>query len=174
MTLSSSIFFPLARFITLENSFWLAASYLNASKRLNCVFLFTINLHSLVNLHVSFLCFLQPRTSKNATPGDIAFEVIPKLTARVFIKFKSSCSSRWSFLSKTLHRLTVTSIFAQSKYSRPDLPCFKPFLPVQRYPFLQGLALNHHKKSPSPPLRRKISVNKIVWFSYQAPETFWF
>ena len=85
--------------------FFLVNGILNASKRLNCVFLFTINLHSLVNLHVLFLCFLQPRTRKNATPGDIAFEVTPKLTARVFIKFKSSCSSRWDFVSKTLHRL---------------------------------------------------------------------
>ena len=42
--------------------FLLVSDILNASKRLNCVFLFTIDLHSLVNLHVSFLCFLQPKT----------------------------------------------------------------------------------------------------------------
>lgn len=56
----------------------MVSGILNASKRLNCVFLFTIDLHSLVNLHVSFLCFLQPKTSKNAIPGDIAFEFIQK------------------------------------------------------------------------------------------------
>ena len=42
--------------------FLLISGILNASKRLNCVFLLTIDLHSLVNLHVSFLCFLQPKT----------------------------------------------------------------------------------------------------------------
>ena len=42
--------------------FLLVSDILNASKRLNCVCLLTIDLHSLVNLHVSFLCFLQPKT----------------------------------------------------------------------------------------------------------------
>ena len=105
--------------------FLLVSGILNASKRLNCVFLFTIDLHSLVNLHVSFLCFLQPKTSKNAIPGDIAFEFIPKLTAGVFIKFKSSRSSRSNFVSKTLHRLSDPSlVYLRSQNIRVQLIVF--------------------------------------------------
>ena len=105
--------------------FLLVSGSLNASKRLNCVFLFTINLHSLVNLHVSYLCILQPRTSKTAIPGDIVFKVIPKLTARVFIKFKSSCSSHWNFVSKTLHRLSDPSlVYLRSQNIRVQLIVF--------------------------------------------------
>ena len=54
----------------------LVRGILNASKSLSCVFLFTINLHFLVNLHVSFLCFLQPKTSKNASPGTLLLKLL--------------------------------------------------------------------------------------------------
>lgn len=101
---------------------------------------------------------------KKCNPQGHCFEVIPKLTARVFIKFnRLALRARISFLKHYIG-WSVTSIFAQSKYSRPDLSCFKPFLPVQRYPFLPGLALNHHKKSLSPSKNKNFSRQSCLVF----------
>ena len=121
-----------------------------------------------------FCVFFSQEHQKMQPPGTLVLKLFQN-SQHVFLSSLNLLALRAgiSFLKHYIGWY-VTSIFAQSKYSRPDLSCFKPFLPVQRCPFLPGLAWNQHKKSPSPPLRIKISVNKVVSFPYQAPETFWF